>query len=249
MTIRQIGLDSYFGFKERVSCEWWQRCISLLINVYLLSSKSLELRWMLIYDNVESPDVLNLFWPVSKRGTILITSRKHVFAMQPAKGGLEILPFEIPTGAKYILRCLGATIADPEPMNATDFVTKTAIMNKEEIAATKLSEMMGGQPLALTQIVALGFKNWWNAHRLLSIYEKYPRKVREKINPELLHAGYSLSMTTVFQFSFQALTPEAFTILAIMSFFQPEGISEEIFNPEKALNLPSSLEFLHNEFM
>jgi len=69
--------------------------------------------------------------------------------MKPTKAGLEILIFEIPTGSEYVFRCLGATTANHEPTNAIDSITRRAIMNKD-IAATKLSEMMSGQPLALT---------------------------------------------------------------------------------------------------
>ncbi|KAF2835765.1 hypothetical protein M501DRAFT_289634 [Patellaria atrata CBS 101060] len=53
-----------------------------------------RVRWLLIYDNVDRADVLLRHWPVSERGHIILTTRKHTFAKQPAKRGLDMFETE-----------------------------------------------------------------------------------------------------------------------------------------------------------
>ncbi|OTA54149.1 hypothetical protein K449DRAFT_439560 [Hypoxylon sp. EC38] len=205
-------------------------------------------KWLVIYDNVESSTVLDQFWPISTQGQVLITSRKSAFAVQPANDGIEILPFTIETGRDYLLRYLRR---NPEASGGTGSATMNfaAATNPQELKSAEiLSQMMGGQPLALTQVASIGFKSHYNLERLLKFYQNNPRRVREKVNSELLHAGYSLYMSTVFLFSFKELSPESFTLLSIMSFCNPNGISESIFAVNSPDDLPESLDFLRDEF-
>ncbi|KAI1131861.1 hypothetical protein F5Y10DRAFT_275238 [Nemania abortiva] len=205
-------------------------------------------RWLIVYDNVESSTVLGQFWPISTRGQVLVTSRKSAFAVQPAHDGIEILPFTVETGRDYLLRYLWGR---PEASRQTSSATTghaVKVSHQELKAARTLSEMMGGQPLALTQVASIGFRSHWNLEKLLTFYQRNPQRVREKTNPELLHAGYSLSMSTVFLFSFRELSPQSFTLLSIMSFCNPDGISESMFSVENPDGLPDSLNFLLDEF-
>lgn len=175
------------------------------------------------------------FWPTAKTGTILLTSRKHVFAMQPANTGVEILPFAVDISSEFVLRVVsGRSTARRD--------------DKETEAAKKLSEYLSGHPLALAQACSLGFKNRWNVRKLLVTYEKFPREIHKKLDPVLLHAGYTLSMSTVFLVSFQSLSQEAMKILSVISFLQPDQIPEDLFFVGDEVELPDSIEFLHDEF-
>ena len=205
-------------------------------------------RWLAIYENVESAAVLSQFWPISTRGQVLVTSRKSAFVIQPANDGIEILPFSIEIGIDYLLRFLRGKPEVSRETSPTDMTPAVKIPPQELTAARTLSEMMGGQPLALTQVASIGFKSHWNLERLLKFYQRNPGRVRGKINSELLHAGYSLSMNTVFLFSFKELSPEAFTLLSVMSFYSPNGISESIFAVKNPDDLPKRLNFLRDEF-
>jgi hypothetical protein len=98
--------------------------------------------------------------------------------------------------------------------------------------------------LALTQASSLAWRRKWPAKKLLENYEKFPRVVHQKLDPALLHAGYSLSMSTMFLVSFESLTQDAITILTIMSFFQPEQIPEDIFTISDDVDIPERFEFL-----
>jgi hypothetical protein len=77
---------------------------------------------------------------------------------------------------------------------------------EETEAARRLFEYLGGHPLALTQASSLAWRRKWPAKKLLENYEKFPRVVHQKLDPALLHAGYALSMSTMFLVSFESLT-------------------------------------------
>ncbi|KAI6089597.1 P-loop containing nucleoside triphosphate hydrolase protein [Hypoxylon rubiginosum] len=206
-------------------------------------------RWLIVYDNVESSTVLNQFWPIATQGQVLVTSRKSAFSIQPATDGIEILPFTIEIGRDYLIKFLMR--GKPEVGRGKNSAeTKLAIGDSlQELEAAKtLSEMMGGHPLALTQVASIGFKSHWSPERLLKFCQRNPKRVREKINPELLHAGYNLSTSTVFSLSFKELSPESFTLLSIVSFYNPNGISESMFAVNNPDDLPERLNFLLDEF-
>jgi len=116
-------------------------------------------------------------------------------------------------------------------------------------AARRLSEYLGGHPLALTQASSLAWRRKWPATKLLENYKKFPRIVHQKLDPVLLHAGYPLSISTVFLVSFQSLSKDAIMILAIMSFFQIEQIPEDIFILDEDADVPERLEFLKEEIL
>ncbi|KAI0108877.1 hypothetical protein GGR51DRAFT_558665 [Nemania sp. FL0031] len=205
-------------------------------------------KWLIVYDNAESLAVLNQYWPISTRGQILMTSRKSVFAGPLAKDGLEILPFTTDTGGDYLIRYLRGK---PETIYGEGSANMNIAMetsDQELQTARTLSEMMGGWPLALTQVASIGLKRHWNMTQLLEFYQRDPRRVREEISPELLHAGYSLSMRTAFQLSFKELSPQSLTILSIMSFYDPNGIPESMFSAKNLEDLPDTLNFLLDEF-
>ncbi|KAK0714546.1 hypothetical protein B0H67DRAFT_644396 [Lasiosphaeris hirsuta] len=116
-----------------------------------------RLCWLLIYDNVESANVLQEFSPVAKKGPILLTSRKYVFAMQPASGSIEVLPFSVNAGIHYILG-----IISRQPMG-------TMVQTKE---------YLGGHPLALTQASSLAWRRQWRAKKLLENYIQHVYALR-----------------------------------------------------------------------
>ncbi|KAK0657889.1 hypothetical protein B0T16DRAFT_69624 [Cercophora newfieldiana] len=206
-----------------------------------------KLHWLLIYDNVESADVLQEFWPVAKQGAILLTSRKYVFAMQPANGGIEILPFSVDAGLRYVLGIISGQATGTT--SQTPKLDSPKEMSTEVEAAQRLSEYLGGHPLALTQASSLAWRRKWPTKKLVEYYQKFPRVVHQKLDPVLLHAGYSLSMSTVFLVSFESLSDGAIRILTIMSFFQPDQIPEDIFVVEEGVDLPPELEFLRDEML
>lgn len=85
-------------------------------------------RWLLIFDNVESPQILERFWPLTETGSILLTSRNVAW------GSL----------AKAIV------VDVFEPVDAITFLRKRG-KTTEEPAAGVVAEELGYLPLALEQ--------------------------------------------------------------------------------------------------
>ncbi|KAK0673213.1 P-loop containing nucleoside triphosphate hydrolase protein [Cercophora samala] len=200
-----------------------------------------EQRWLLIYDGAESPEVVAKFWNPSKKGSILLTSRRRVFAVQPANGGIEILPFPTDVGADYAFDII--TSLQPK-----DPKLVTPVFAQDEFDATlELSKRLGGHPLALTQASSLAWKRGMTAKAMLEFYKEDPESFHQTTNPDLLHAGYSLPISQVFFRSPRPFTNGALLLLSIMCFLQLEGIPEDIFYFPRDANLPRVLRFLSNK--
>src|SRR5690242_21078717 len=143
--MRTIGGVYYHGLSRLVSLHLL-RLLSIKFTILLGS------RWLLIYDNVESKDIINKYWPATTKGRVIITSRKQAFAIQPARGGLELSPFSLALGAKYILDNAGA-----DPNSEAD-----------KKSSEELCKTLNGHPLALTQLSALAKRRTWELKRLLT---------------------------------------------------------------------------------
>ncbi|TEY42388.1 hypothetical protein BOTCAL_0391g00040 [Botryotinia calthae] len=54
------------------------------------TGKWIDCEWLIVYDNVESADLLMPYWPEASHGKAIITTRNHSLAYEPATSGLEI---------------------------------------------------------------------------------------------------------------------------------------------------------------
>jgi hypothetical protein len=192
----------------------------------------LDKTWLLIFDNAEDPELIMQFWPVTDRGSVLITTRRHVLGMHPAATSVPINPFNKDEGAAFALHLLRASSPDSEEVGA----------------AKKLSEILGGHALALTQASSLMLKKSWSIVKYLQMHARYPDKVRDAHSRELIHAGYTEGVETVFIMSFEHLSPDTSTVLGILSLLAPEGTPELIFTVEPTVDLPGHLQFCTDEF-
>ncbi|HEY7420172.1 MAG TPA: NB-ARC domain-containing protein, partial [Ktedonobacteraceae bacterium] len=96
--------------------------------------------WLLIFDNVEDPELLKRFLPPARRGCLLFTSRRQGLGLTSNTLKLDQMPPE--EGMRFLLRRAGwlDTTASFDQLAPTD-----QALAKEIVAA------MGGLPLALDQ--------------------------------------------------------------------------------------------------
>ncbi|KAF2028394.1 hypothetical protein EK21DRAFT_90680 [Setomelanomma holmii] len=225
-------------WNNHVDNRW--RALSWLEQTLWLGS-----RWLFIYDNVESKDIINKYWPATTKGRVIITSRKHAFAIQHS-------PFSLVLGAEYIRNNAGADLTS----------------DADKKSSEELCKKLNGHPLALAQISALAEKRTWKLDKLLTMYKKSPKKLHGLSDPALLHAGYTLSVSTVFRMSFLAiLHPDsnspgdvplnaqpdqkgvgAILLLGVMSFLDPDAVEEGLLVLPYDCHVPDELEFLKDDF-
>jgi hypothetical protein len=99
--------------------------------------------WLLIFDNVEDPDILKEFWPSFGEGSILITSRDPYSKNQEfaaAASGADLKPFGLEGAADFLIKL---TSQEEE------------IDNELVRDATEIATNLGGLSLAITQMAAI----------------------------------------------------------------------------------------------
>ncbi|TPX09381.1 uncharacterized protein E0L32_009425 [Thyridium curvatum] len=167
--------------------------------------------WLLVFNNADNLELLKKFWPVTTRGSFLITSRDPV-AMR-GRPGVDIKPFE-PNEAVTVLRHL--TVA-PDKELATG-----------KQASIKISTRLGGLPLAITQVAALIDRWEMTLDEFLGFLQKQASiETIARERPPVLQEQYPHSLFTVW--ALDSLTKSALTLLQAMSFLSPDSIGEFIF--------------------
>jgi nucleoside phosphorylase len=177
--------------------------------------------WLLILDNADELRLVEPFLPMAGRGHILLTTRAQAVRSLAQDVDLELLNPE--EGALCILRRSGIL-----PWNGRlSDTTETRVG-----AATRLSQLMGGLPLALEQAGAYIEETGCGVQRYLELYED--QQYRPQIQgmqsgpipdyPEAVARAWSVSRSAI-QYSNQA----AAEILSLCAFLAPDAIPEEIF--------------------
>lgn len=179
-------------------------------------------RWLIIYDNVESMDLLLSYWPVASRGQAIITSRSNKFAFEPAEGGIEVHSWDSETGSQFLLHLLSTDIGDE-------------LSTAEIKSADQLSEKLSGHALAISHIAGLIHRRSWSISDFLEIYKKQPQK--------MYGLSGNSSINALWDISFNSLDPKSREILGVLSFTAPEAIPQSLFEAEDEASLPESLKF------
>jgi hypothetical protein len=93
-----------------------------------------RISWLLIYDGVQDPDILNDYWPYDGPGSILITSR-NPFSWTKS---LPLKQFTSDEAIAFLLKLTNRKLSD---------------VDRESV--TNVSSRLGGLPLALTQMASI----------------------------------------------------------------------------------------------
>ncbi|WP_317454031.1 FxSxx-COOH system tetratricopeptide repeat protein [Streptomyces sp. TRM68416] len=185
-------------------------------------------RWLLIFDNADSPERVRDYFPTGGSGTILVTSRNRRWSVVGPSLEVDVFTRE---ESKELLRRSGSEELD-------------------DAEADRLAEALGDLPLALEQAAA------WRAETGMPVSE-YLRLFEHK-RAELLEVSpppdYQLPVAAAWNVSLDHLETRSRTALRLLqlcSYFAPDPISRSIFSglggstidPEldRALNDPMRL--------
>ncbi|WP_432193498.1 FxSxx-COOH system tetratricopeptide repeat protein [Streptomyces sp. bgisy027] len=163
-------------------------------------------RWLLIFDNAESPERVRHYFPTGGIGTILVTSRNRRWSL--VGGSLEVDVFSREE-SKELLRRSGAPIEDDE--------------------ADRLAEALGDLPLALEQAAAWRAETGMPVTEYLRLFETKRTELLE-LSPPL---DYQLPVAAAWNVSLDHLETRslaALRLLQLCSYFAPGPISRAIFS-------------------
>lgn len=170
---------------------------------------SSEATWLLIFDNADDPMILADYWPQGS-GSILITSRdplaKSMFTRRPS--GLDLGP-----------------LTQQDSLSLLQHLT-TNLDEPEDDTARKITDVLGGVPLAISQMAGIIRRQDLTLSEFYELYtdqEEHPRLYETKFDTNLVTYRHTLSTV----WAFEKLKPQARQLLELASFFDPDAIGDE----------------------
>ena len=198
-----------------------------MIPIFLPPLINPACRWLLVFDNVESVDLLMTYWPTALRGQAIITTRNYHFAFYPTGGGLEITEWDTEMGSQFLVHLLSISISQE-------------LTDEETSSAHELSLRLSGHALALSLMAGLIHRRSWSIAEFLRMYKKQPQKVNGMFG--------NSSINAVWEMSFRSLDGKTRAILGVLAFLSPDAIPEALFEPKDPSALPDSLKFCEDTF-
>ncbi|QYT04349.1 NB-ARC domain-containing protein [Trichoderma simmonsii] len=188
--------------------------------VHWLSTENYS--WLLIFDNVDEGIILQPFWPVCSRGSILVTTRNTSPKATPASISLHLRPLAHDEGRDLLVVSI-----------------KEMGQNSIEIdadAAFRLSMVLGGLPLALAQIAGYISTIGCSVEEFLEMFEETQHSSGEIISDlDSTDFNYDYTLATVWDLTLAKLDPKAFFLLQMMAYLDPDCIPEAVFtSPESS---------------
>jgi hypothetical protein len=166
-------------------------------------------RWLLIFDNADSLDVLKYGWPGGCSGSILVTTRDLTAGFSLAAQGMQIHPFDDDSGASAFLSLVGQDLSDE---------------HSKELARA-ISKELGGLPLALSQMSGFIVQHKLSLEKFLPLYKRNQAKLHKK---KAGASDYDHDLGTVWKMALSNLTGHAATLQRLLAFLDPVRIHESI---------------------
>jgi hypothetical protein len=170
--------------------------------------------WLIIFDNVEDPDILKDFWPTSGNGSIIITSRDPFAKNQgftAAASGEDVKEFDFDGAARFLIKLTSHGEEEDQQLH-------------EE--ATKIAKRLGGLPLAITQMAGIINRRALSLAEFLDQVQqgKFEEFHSLQLGPQM--RDYKHSLATVW--AFEQLLAGPLALLDVISLLDPGPIGEEI---------------------
>lgn len=172
--------------------------------------------WLLIYDGVEDPDILNNYWPYDGPGSVLITSR-NPFSWTKS---LPLKPFSSDEAFAFLLKLTNRKLSD---------------VDRESV--TNVSSRLGGLPLALTQMASIIVTKQLSFRQFLDSYNERESQ-RELLQFQTDVKSLSHEHTVASVWAFENLK-HGRKLLNVLSMLDPDNIPERLLTSTiSEINLP-----------
>ncbi|KAJ9300380.1 hypothetical protein DTO217A2_7960 [Paecilomyces variotii] len=189
-----------------------------------------EATWLLIFDNADDPIILADYWPQGS-GSILITSRdplaKTMFTRNPS--GLDLGPLS-------------------EQDSLSLFNHLTTLSNESDDTARRISNALGGVPLAISQMAGIIRRQDLTLPEFFELYadrEEHASLYETKFDTSLVTYRHSLSTV----WAFEKLKPQARKMLELISFLDPDVIAEDLLVEASVVLLSEGTQFKKGNYI
>ncbi|QBD77678.1 helix-turn-helix domain-containing protein [Ktedonosporobacter rubrisoli] len=177
--------------------------------------------WLLIFDNVENPEMLQHYLPTARSGSLLFTTRLSDLAhLAPC---FELEPLTEDEGVQLLL--CRSHLLSPESCQET-------LSNQIKAEARALVADMGGLPLAIEQAGAYIGAMHCSLENFLRLYHASPLKLLEG---HVAPSDHPLSVEGTFALAFEQLRqkkPDAAELLTLLCFLAPDELPEALFTDD-----------------
>ncbi|CAG9952073.1 unnamed protein product [Clonostachys rosea f. rosea IK726] len=177
-------------------------------------SNSQVVSWLLILDNADDLAVLGDYWPVTGRGSVIITSRDPLALTRsyiPISQGLTVQPFSNEQGA-VLLRLLTGFNASEEDVELSNAIT----------------QRLGGLPLGISHIAGIVVRRDLTLEELIKLIEDDATRKELYSSKEGFKQNDSYMQSILTSLSLGDLTASAACLLDLLALMDPDQISEEI---------------------
>ncbi|KAG9498193.1 hypothetical protein J7337_011088 [Fusarium musae] len=163
--------------------------------------------YLLCFDNADDISLISDWLPRDNKGTILVTSRDSVGTREVIGEGETVLEFSIAEGSDFLASIL-------------------QVGTTEKPMLEQISTAFHGYPLALAQAAAFIRSGGCPLGRFLDIFQN---EHHHNAIASLPVKDYHATLFTVWNLSFQSLSPQSQQILEILVYFDPDSVPVELF--------------------
>ena len=161
--------------------------------------------WLLIYDGVRDPDILNDYWPYDGPGSVLITSR-NPFSWTKS---LPLKPFTSDEAIAFLLKLTNRKLSD---------VDQESVIN--------VSSRLGGLPLALTQMASIIVTKQLTFRQFLDSYnERESQRELLQFQTDIKATSHEHTVASVWAFENLKYGRK---LLNVLSMLDPDSIPERL---------------------
>ncbi len=178
-----------------------------------------EAKWLIIYDHVETLDILKAYWPTpDASGHALITTRNSALADRPTRASIKIDHWDNETGSQFLLRLLASQLSAELLTNPTRSVVE-------------LSERLSRHASALAMMGGVIHRREWTLSELSQVYDQ--------ADDEFGQTG--IGPVCVWVVAFRNLSTDASSLMSVLSFCCADGVPESLLKPEEPADLAGEL--------
>jgi len=183
-------------------------------------------KWLLIFDNVEDPEVVKAYIPISKSGSIILTTRQPVsINLEPPGSSVSVIDLEVPTLT---------------PDESVELVQK-AFQGHSRSISTKdtmvLVALLEGYPVALEQAATYISSVGVSMHQYIDDFKAHSRELSDSSNPEVEQG--TLSEGLIHQItSIRNLSDSADDMCSVLACLDPADMDESLLLAATACELP-----------